>query len=163
MFSIEISRIVYPLVKQLMKEKPEGKGLLFSFDVSLSDHSNGLGLSYRRELDLLYNTYSRNGTYISAFSRIGVLGEERDRKKHVWTHECTHDSCWRDLSVISNLYFEGARVINDKRVRAGLKEIAPRDMGDHTGFNIFRPAFEWVDVEQTKLDNDARFAIKVVG
>ena len=159
MFSIDISRVVSSLVKQLMKEKPEGKGLLLSFDVGLSDHSQGL--HYRRELNLLYNIYNSNGTYISAFSRTGKMGEERDPKKYVWAHECTHDSCWRDLTVISNLYFEGAYLINGFRVKAGLEEMRPCDMSDHTRFNTFKPAFEWVNVEQTKL-NDYSYDIKIV-
>lgn len=165
MFKMPVQHVVNTLVKGMMQgqETPKGKGLLVSLDVQLTSHLRG-GLEspfFRREVHLLYSRYQGAGSYISVFSFVKRYGGGHDPKKFEWKHEVTHDSCWRDLTLINNVYFEAAAEINKKRVDVGLPEVAPFSMTDHSAFDIFKP-FQWVNVVQTKVHDDTRYKIEVV-
>ena len=164
MFKMPVQHVVNTLVKGMMQkqEPPKGKGLLVSLDVQLTSYL-GEGLEspfFRREIHLLYSRYQGAGSYISVFSCVKGYGGGLNPKEFTWKHEVTHDSCWRDLTVVSDVYFQAAAEINKKRVDAGLAEVAPYLMTDHSAFDIL--PFRWVDVVQTKVRDDSRYKIEVV-
>lgn len=156
MFQMKVISVVDSLVNTLLVRQPDmnpGKAVLFELDLKLSSYEDNETFTSRTNLHLLYNKMHSYGRYISVFSYEGVVStliDPRDRG-YIWKHEGTHDSCWRDLSLVSDIYFRCARVVNEQRQAAGYKPIPPRDMCDNAGPALFAPTFRFVDVEQVLL------------
>lgn len=169
MFQMEVSRVINSLVDTLIGKDagvsaPPGKGLLFQLELGLASHTKEGSFMFREHLHLLYNK-KKGGSYISVFSHVGRVALDLRVRQYDWKHEVTHDSCWRDLSLMNTLYFQLAEQVNEKRSEVGLEKIAPILMSNHTNFSLFQPAFKWVDVEQTTLPGDGpgrQYAIKIL-
>lgn len=153
MLNIKIETVVNQIVRQELVEKnrgplPDGAeniGLYMNFDCRLSHYTNEKTYNESCGLHLLYHCIP-GGSVITVFS--GVTDSPFDSIKTVkhWKHECSHDSCWRDIGVFSNVYFDMARKINEAMLAHGLKDIAPKDMHENNSFNGFDKVFSWVKV-----------------
>ncbi len=146
MLSIDIRNIVYTLVRQLLIE-PGGRkdeALQFSFDCGLAYYGHvGDGdeiYDARRGLYLLYYLPPER-SYVTVFS---AVTRSPFVKPTEWKHECTHDTCWRDINIFSEIYFDMANKINAAMVKDGYGEVAPIMMTDHNSFQAFGKAWEWV-------------------
>lgn len=129
MLEMRIETLVNTVVGQLLVEQPrENEGLYFAFNVGLTYHAPD-GRTYdtkRRGLHLFY--FARNG-YVHVFS--GVTSSPLKANEVSWSHECSHDSCWRDVAVISDLYFVMADEINEQLEAGGKPTMAPAAMTQH--------------------------------
>lgn len=163
MLSMRIDSLVASLVRhELVGKGREDEALYINFDLRLSSHTNeGDSYNQSRGLHLLYHV-NPGYSYITVFSGItpSPFGKAKDVEK--WKHECTHDSCWRDIQVFSQLFFEMAKQINAERVEDGLPEIAPAHMHEHNSFPLFDKMYDWKRVRITKDPNDSNSYRKLV-
>lgn len=161
MLSIRIDRIAYQIVEDiLLGNGRENEALYLNFDVRLSYYDNGRTYDQSRGLHLLYHVLP-GMRYVNVFSGVtrspfGKLSEVRKELKH----EVSHDSCWRDVRIFSDTYFEMANCINEERKKQGLSEVAPKDMSEHNSFR--QKLFEWVPVKVSKDPNDSHNYRKLV-
>ncbi len=162
MLSMKIESLVAALVRhELVGKGRENEALYFNFDLRMGSYTDGESYNQSRGLHLLYQV-NPGYSYITVFS--GITPSPFDKIKDVkeWKHECTHDSCWRDIQVFSQVYFEMAKQINEARVQDGLPEIAPAEMHEHNSFPLFNQTYLWVPVRITKDPNDAHNYRKLV-
>lgn len=160
MLEMRIEHLVSGIVSRVLLEVPYRerdltKGLLFSFDFSLSSYEESGEYGVRCGLHLVYHAPHN---YVTVFSGIteSCFGSPKDVKE--WTHESSHDSCWRDISFFSQVYFNAANEVNEQRKKDGLKPIAPKDMNQNTFFQgIGRDAWRWIPVEITKDIEDPNY------
>lgn len=148
MFAMPLDYLVASIVRSEFPSDRVGQALHFHFDVRLSDYSEEVNTTQSAALHLLYHTHPM-GSYISVFS-----GVERGRPftsvKEIkeWKHEVTHDSCWRDINAITQLYFDMAEELNALRVKAGYEAKAPRDFSPFVSFALFSDGlYSWIPVE----------------
>jgi hypothetical protein len=105
-------------------------------------------------LHLLYHV-NPNGSYVNVFSRVDSspflkVNATKSVGAGDWQHECSHDSCWRNISVFSGLYFELAELINKALIADGFSAIAPKDMSEHNSSALFENLYNWVKVQLEK-------------
>lgn len=164
MLSMEIRSLVGTLVNQLLvkdNNRQAGRALHFHFDCRMDSYTNEKSYHSSCALHLLY--YLRpDMTYVSVFSAVLPSPFDCIGKVDHWEHECTHDSCWRDINVFSNTYFKMADEINSLRLRDDLPEVAPAAMSEHNSFQLFGSVFDWVGVEVKKDPNDDRSYRRIV-
>ena len=166
MFEIRLNNVVEKIVENELIEKggKEGEALHFHFDVKLS-YIGKVGKEYRqsRGLHLLYHIFP-GSAYVNVFSGVtdSPFGKRWEVKE--WEHEASHDSCWRSVSIFSNLYFEMANLINAARIKDRYKKIAPIKMNQYVNFCLFDALYRWVPVEIVRPDpNDSyKKAVKLL-
>lgn len=127
--------------------------LHLNFDLRMSNYIDSKSYNQSRGLHLLYNV-NPGSTYVSVFSGVtdSPLGDIHDVNE--WTHECTHDSCWKDIGIFSKIYFEMSDEINALRKADGLPSIAPKYMSENNRFRSFDSLFQWVAAEVKTDPND---------
>lgn len=157
MLSMRIDSLIANLVRQELSDKDysSDKALHFHLDLRMSYYQpDGKTYSDSCGLHLLYHSHKGYDS-ITVFS--AVMGSPFARIKEVkeWDHEVTHDSCWRDISVFSRIYFAMAANINSKLLEDGCNEVAPITMSECNNFSTFSDAFNWVNVCITKDPNDS--------
>lgn len=156
MLQMNLSSLVDAIVRQELIGKRGvvvGKALYFNFDVRLS-HSEERGSYHQsRGLHLLY--HCKFGTYIDVFSAVTENCFAQIKDVGNWKHEVSHDSCWSNLHVFSEVYFSMAEKINGERSAKGLAKVAPRDMHQWNGFGR-QGLYQWVPVDVTKDLADVR-------
>lgn len=157
MLNISIQDVVAAIVRQELgrTDRDENKALYFNFDCSLSHYTEETQYSQRMGLHLLYHC-TPGYRYITVFSATTESGLAKLNEVKEWKHECTHDSCWQNINIFSQICFDMARDINEALVADGLKEMAPIDMHEYNSFNMFSGAecYQWVPVRITKDPND---------
>jgi hypothetical protein len=155
--SIKIQTVADAIVRQFLLD-PGGRdneALHIAIDASISDYEGNESFSDRRGLHLLY--YLPKGyasvTVFSAITR-SPFTKPWEVGGMQWEHETTHDSCWRDVRVFSELYFDMCQCINDDRANAGLEAKAPALMTENNHFRLFGNLFDWIPVEVSTDPND---------
>ncbi len=138
----------------------ENEALHFHFDLRMSYYEDHFDYHQRRALHLLYSLKPKH-TYITVF---GSIQSEfiRPSAVHNWKHEITHDSCWSDIRVFSEVYFAMAKQINADMVKDGLPEVAPIKMSESNGPSLFYPLYDWVKVNIQADPNDDNRYRKIV-
>jgi hypothetical protein len=161
MLKIDVRNVVHAIVEQeLIRKGREGEALYVNFDLRMSHHTNNKSYDQSRGLHLLYQV-NPGYTYVSVFSAVTDSPFATIREVEEWKHEVTHDSCWRDTNVFSQVYFDMAEKINAAMKADKRKPIAPKDM--HEWHNLGRAGlFQWVKVNITKDPNDDRNYRKLV-
>lgn len=160
MFEMRLDRIVQQIVTHhLFPNLNDKVALYINFDVRLHSYESKRStteFNQSRGLHLLYHQ-GAHSSYVTVFSAVTASPFERIEGVKEWKHEVTHDSCWRDLRIFSDTYFDMAQKINSSRTKVGLKEIAPAAMNEHNSFaGIARNSmFEWVKVDITKDPEDS--------
>lgn len=156
MLSMRVDTMINALVSHLVEEgSSKNEALHFHLDLRMATYigdgnrrfsaSRGLHLLYYREANSAY-VHVFSAVLDSPFATIASVTE--------WKHECTHDSCWRDVGVFAQVYFGMANEINDARADAKLEAIAPKDMSEHNGFAMFGKPFTWRKVKVMKDETD---------
>jgi len=162
MFSISIKTLVNSLVRQELQDKGrEKEALHFHFRLELSHYTNTATYSESRGLHLLYHVKPRF-SYITVFSAVHSSSFIKVKEVEQWRHEITHDSCWANIQVFSEVYFDMAEKVNAKLKEADLETPAPKDMNEHNSFGLFGPVFDWVPVKISKDPDDERNYLKLV-
>lgn len=181
MLSIELSALVEQIVRSelvnnhdrkevlnttgLTVTRREGEAMYLNFDARLSYHHDSVG-SFRasRGLHLLYYN-SPQYNYVSVFSAVtnnpfAVIAEVEE-----WKHESSHDSCWRDINVFSEVYFAMAEEINELLAKEGLEKVAPIEMSQFVSFGgLGRDTlYEMVPVRIEKADHYKRNIVLLNG
>lgn len=146
------------LVAQIVKQELRGKGrkneaLYLNFDLGMSYFSKGNEYSQRQGLHLLYHSLP-HGSVITVFSALTESPFARRQDVQEWKHECSHDTCWRDVNTFSNAYFGMAECINAMLRKDGKFDVAPKDMHEFNHFDLSDRLFEWVPVEVTYDETD---------
>ena len=130
-------------------DRPHGHGpgeaLCISLDCRMADFETDEHLA--RGLHLIF--YAPNTNAISSFSGVSDSPFDAPTQVRLWTHECTHDSCWHDIQAYSKLYFELADNLNMVRLDKGWSERAPRDFYQATFFRFSEHIYSWVPVKVT--------------
>ena len=169
MFRMSVAKVVEKIVRHTLLGNGKGRddeALYFHLDLRLSMYDDGKTYNRAQGLHLLY--HCRKGyQWVSVFSAITDNPFVKLDKVTEWNHEVSHDSCWTDLSVISDLYFKmAAEVIADAKADGYKKDIAPADLHEHNGFSLFGELYDWVPVEIKKADpasSDWKKIIRVLG
>lgn len=162
MLTMKIDRMVAGLVRQELIEAKgkDGKALHFHFDLRMSYFTDDKSYDTSRALHLLYHLpYGYNS--VDVFSAVLDSPFDGIRKVENWKHECSHDSCWRDVDVFPRVYFEMATKINEKLVEKGLEEVAPKEMHEFNSFALFGQVYDWVPVE-VQRSQEYRKEIKIL-
>lgn len=164
---MRVDGLVAALVRELLIEPKgrEGEALHFHFDLRMH-YGYGYGTTYiaSRALHLLYHL-SPGYTYVTVFSAVLPSPFDKIDKVGTWKHETSHDSCWRDIQVFSQTYFEMAKQINEDLMSGGHNEVAPVKMSEYNSFPTFGKPFQWVPVEVTKdptCDQSYRKLVKLL-
>lgn len=152
MLQMEIRSLVYHIVQQeLVGKGKDREALHLNFDLRMASYNDGHTYDQSRGLHLLYHCFPHS-SYVSVFSGVTASPFGRLREVKEWRHECSHDSCWRDVNIFSHIYFEMAQQINDARKADKREAIAPKDMSEH---NSFRDrVYQWVPVSVKKDESD---------
>lgn len=164
--SIEIESLVNNLVEQLLV-KPGGneKTLHFGFKCEQAHYHSAQykGRSYyaRGGLHLLYHRLPGYG-YVNVFSAITSGLDVKIDKVTDWKHESSHDSCWRNIGAFNEVYFGLAQQLNEKLEADGHETVAPMNMTQHNGPQLFGPIFSWVNAKVTIDPADDRRYRKLV-
>jgi len=162
MLNIKIDSLVGQIVRQeLVGKGRKDEGLYLNFDCRLGNYVGTKTYSQSRGLHLVYHV-NPGSSYVTVFS--GVTDSPFASIKDVsnWKHESSHDTCWRDIHVFSEIYFDMAQKINEARMSYGLEDIAPAAMHENNSFNGFDKAFSWVKVSVTRDKNDINNYRKVL-
>jgi len=155
MLQMSIRNVAHQIVQhELLGKGREKEGLYLNFDLRMSHHTDRGSYDQSRGLHLLYYVHP-HGTYVTVFASVtkSPFATLRDVKE--WKHECTHDSCWRDINTFSQVYFDMAECINSALQKNKLDAIAPKDMHEYNSFGR-SGLYEWVPVEVTKDPEDDR-------
>lgn len=168
MFNIGISHLVTHIVEHAFRDQKgdpnahrnlqkgyDTDALYIHFDVSMAHYHNGGEYSQRKGLHLLYQR-DPGYSYITVFT--GVTESPFAKIKEVeWKYITHHDSCWKDVSTFSEVYFDMAKKVNEMLVKDGLPEIAPRDMTEHNFLPLFgADLYKWVKIHMKKDPTDER-------
>lgn len=155
MFEMRIDALVAAIVRATFRDGGrKDQALHFHFDLRLSDYSEGIDATKSAGLHLLYYALPGHHT-ITVFS--GVIENPFDgiQKVPAWTHESSHDSCWRDIHATTSLYFEMAEGLNKIREQEGLEPKAPKDFSHFASFALFEEEIcRWVAVEVNRDRSD---------
>ena len=163
MLEMRVSHVVEQVVRQFLLPTDGGReseAIHFQFDIDLSYWGKKAEYEFneRAGLHLLYHRKPECAA-VSVFS--GLTESPFDRMKEVkkWKHETSHDSCWRDINVFSQLYFGMADRINAKLE----KKVAPCEMRQFNNFAMFNGLFQWVPCEVSyDPDDPHRYRRKIV-
>ncbi len=164
MLNIKIETLVAQIVRQELVNqicRAENLGLYFNFDLRINHNDYPRSYNESRGLHLIYHA-NPGGSYITVFSGITDSPFAKIKDVDNWRHECSHDSCWRDINVFSATYFDMAAKINEAMVKDLRKEIAPKDMHEYSSFNGFDKAFDWVKCRVKKDETDTNNYRKVL-
>jgi hypothetical protein len=163
MFSMKIEDLVQRIVmSELVGKGREKEALYLCFDVSLSYYTDGDSYDQRAGLHLLYQV-NPSYTYVNVFSAVTDSSFVPINKVEKWKHEISHDSCWRNIRVFSDLYFSMANAINEAMVEDGLKKVAPKDMHEYNKFSGFGDyLYRWVPVKISKDKTDENNYRKII-
>ncbi len=159
MVNIRISSLAEAIVhSELIRKGREKEALYLNFDLRMSYYHEGEEYHQSRGLHLLYHVIPGGGV-VNVFSAVTMSPFANIVDVREWSHDCSHDTCWRDISVFSKVYFEMAEHINQLRLVDGREPIAPRDM--HEWHNI-RELYRWVPAIIAKDPTDERSYRKMV-
>lgn len=159
MLSLRLSSVAEAIVhSELIRKGREKEALYLNFDLRMSLHDKGGDYNQSRGLHLLYHLMPGGGV-VNVFSAVtpSPFGKLTDIPQ--WSHDCSHDSCWRDIPVFNKVYFEMAEHINQIRELDGREPVAPKDM--HEWHNI-RELYRWVPAIITKDPTDPHSYRKLV-
>lgn len=154
MLNMKIDCMVGQIVRQELRDSGrEDEGLYMNLDCRLSYYMPEGSYNESCGLHLIYQC---NPGYASINVFSGVTDSPFASSKDVpsWKHECSHDSCWRDIGVFSEVYFKMAEKINQALLKDGLEQVAPKDMHESNSFNGFDKVFRWKKVKITKDPTD---------
>jgi hypothetical protein len=154
MFNISLISVVNKIVEhELIGKGPptllRQEALHFHLDLRMSYYGKNEVFDISRGLHLLYYVRPGYSYPISVFSAITSSPFTKAKEVNEWKHEVTHDSCWRDIRTITELYFQMADQILTAMGEEG-KSLAPKDMHEHNGFALFGPLYDWIPVEVKK-------------
>lgn len=155
MLQIKLDKVVNQVVTHEMRNGwKANNALYFRFDLYMSHFVESQDYSQRCGLHLLYHVHPGSSS-VDVFSSItdSPFAKINDIKE--WKHECSHDSCWRDVGIFSNIYFKMAKSINEAMAASNLEEIAPKDMFEHNSFGSFDFLYKWVPVQIKKNPSDS--------
>ena len=146
MFSISLHQVVNDMVEHhlLNEDGRDNEALHFHLDLRMSYYRANMDHAVSRGLHLLYHC-PKGFRSVSVFSGVTSSPFARIKEVEKWKHEGTHDSCWRQVQTISQLYFEMAEeVIShfDKSLK-----LCANDLHEHNSFAMFGELFEWVPAE----------------
>lgn len=152
MLTIDISKVVELIVRQEVYGNPRpDKALYINFDLQLRHYFDGRSYIQKRGLHLLYH-YNLgisvfSGITDSPFASIGGV------KK--WKHESSHSSCWKEIRIFSDVYFEMAQQINNELKKEGFPAVAPSTMLETNSFRHFDRMYDIVTVKVSKDKTDS--------
>jgi hypothetical protein len=151
MLTIPIRSLVNQIVRQELQHKGRrDEALYLNFDLRMGYYTNARSFEQSRGLHLLYYLPPQM-SYITVFSGITASPFDKIQQVKEWKHECTHDSCWADINIFTNTFFEMAGKINEAMEEEGLPMVAPAAMSEHNGFRLFKSSlFEWVKVRVSR-------------
>lgn len=160
MLQMKVKNVVAGIARQEVQQSGrENQALYFNFDVRLSCYTDDESYDESCGLHLLY--HSKPGfTYVDVFSAVTENCFAGIREVEDWKHESSHDSCWRDIQVFSQVYFGMAERINQQLKEDGLSRVAPCNMSQNIWFQD--SAFRWIPVEIEKDRDDDRNYRKLV-
>lgn len=154
MLSMRIDILVAGLVRQeLQGKRRKDEALYFNFDIGMSHHTSEKSYNERCGLHLLYHC-SPGSSYITVFSGVTKSPFGKIKDVQSWEHESTHDSCWGDIRVFSNVYFGMAEKINAMLKEDGKETIAPVVMNEHNSCPAFSVFYKWVPVKVSYDETD---------
>jgi hypothetical protein len=155
MFNLPLVSVVNKMVEhELVGNGRDDEALHFHFDLRLAYYlPKGYKCNASAGLHLLYHL-NKGYSYVSVFSAITESPFTKIAGVTEWKHETTHDSCWRELRTVVNLYFQMAEEINLRLKSSGHKEVAPCEMTEHNNFALFGKLYQWVPVQVTKDPSD---------
>lgn len=150
MFNLSLTGVINKIVEQeLVGKGRDGEALHLHLDLRMAYYTKTGGeYDTSRGLHLLYYVPDC-ASYISVFSAVTLSCFTKVKDVFDWKHEVTHDSCWRDISTINDLYFQMARQVIASLGDKG-KDLAPKDMTEHNSFALFGNLYDWVPVEVKK-------------
>lgn len=153
MLQIKLERVANQIVQSelLNKGGRQDEALYLHFDLRMGYFTNDESYDESRGLHLLYHV-RLGGSYVDVFSAVTDSPFDKIESIKEWKHEASHDTCWRDVSCFSIIYFEMAKAINNGLKKNGRKEVAPERMSEHSGFGLFDDLYEWVPIRITKKD-----------
>lgn len=156
---MRITDLLKSIVQQELIDNPnrqDDEALHFHLDISLTSYETGRRFGQSCGLHLLYHLPPRM-SYVNVF--VGVADKPFAKLKEVkLEHSITHDSEWRSISEINQIYFGMASVINSQRIDQGFKEEAPILMSENNYF-VGRKVFERVKVKvETDPDCDMNYS-----
>jgi hypothetical protein len=136
MFEMRLKEIIPTIVNFAFdSKKPDLLNLLrLSFDVRMYDYE--CNKHTRTEIDLAF--------YRREESRYTCVFYSLNNNK-TWANVTNHDECWRDIPIITQVYFDMAEFLNKNRQAQNLPELAPKDFHSTVNFNNFSDKmWEWV-------------------
>jgi hypothetical protein len=160
MLNISIQSVVNQIVRsKLLRNCGANIAIAFNFDCRLSYHTDDKSYNQSRGLHLLYHSL---GTYVDVFTSVTDSPFSSIKEVKEWKHIMSHDSCWSDVNVFSNIYFDMANCINNDLAKDGLSAVAPIQMSEHNNFAMFGDLYKWVPVKISKDKNDKNNYRKIV-
>lgn len=166
MLSIAVSNVVAQIVRHHLLPAGNEKAMYFSFDCGLGYYVDSRTVSnrfnQRRGLHLLYHLKPGYGS-ISVFSAVTESPFAKLKDISAWKHEVTHDSCWRDVRIFTEVYFEMAEKINQALLEKQISPaVAPAAMSEYTSFRSLNNLFELVPVSISVDNTDNRNYKRVI-
>lgn len=154
MLQIRLERVANQIVQSelLNKGGRQDEALYLHFDLRMGYFTNDESYNESRGLHLLYHV-KPGGSYVDVFSAVTDSPFDKIESVKEWKHEASHDSCWRDVSCFSKVYFEMAKGINEALSKNGQKEVAPVTMSEHSGFGHFEDLYKWVPIRIARKDS----------
>lgn len=155
MLSMRIDSLAAMFVEQFLigAGGRDGEALHLHFDLGVSHFTNSGSFHSTRGLHLLYHL-PKGRAYVDVFSAVTAKRFSKIGDITQWTHECSHDSCWRDTRAFSKTYFEMAEEVNTQLRSENLLEVAPKDMSELNRFASYHEMFRWVPVTVKKDPTD---------
>lgn len=172
MFNLPLMSVVNKIVEhELVGKGRDKEALHIHLDLRMSYYGIHEVFNTSRGLHLLYWVPLRF-SYISVFSavtsspftkakEIETLSKVKELEATGWKHEITHDSCWREIRTVTDLYFEMAKEIMTA-MGDEAKLLAPVDMSEHNDFALFGSLFDWIPVEISKDPTDPHNYRKII-
>ena len=167
MLNIRVQTMVAALVRQLLVDTggKDGEALHLQLDLGMGYYKNDpMGArSYRARygLHLLFHRKPGSG-YVDTFSAITDSLFVKHTEIAQWTHETSHDTCWRDIQVFSQLYFRMAVEINSAMSKDGFPEVAPAEMTEHNSFALFESMWRWLPAEVSYDSTDPHHYRRII-
>lgn len=154
MFKMPLSTLVQIIAKTELAKIKEGEALHLHFDVRMNDFFNDSDASRSAGIHLLFSC-SPGSNYITVFSAVTDSPFDEIKKVKEWTHESTHDSCWRDIKIFNDVYFGMAKELNEERKKRGFATKGPMEFNKHVGFaGVKGEMSRWVKVKIMKDPTD---------
>lgn len=169
MLQIQVQNVVHAIVEQELRGKGrEDSALYIHLDLRMSHHTDDKSYDQSRGLHMLYYCLPHMN-YISVFSSVTDSPFTGLRDVKEWKHECSHDSCWRDVNTYSQVYFKMAEDINSEIKQDWEKkhpgriapQVAPKDMHEWHSFGR-SGLYMWVPVKVRKDPKDTNNYRKLV-